>query len=340
MQWLPILIAVLSLSSCYDDCDDLQSRLDTHRLVLHRGMHKEVHAAVLRPNNESVIVKRGPSKALLRELDVYDSLVRSATFVPRLWGFCHRGSDTLFVQERVTPLAYAAMCISLLGASARVLFARRLAEFVAQLVQRDLLHCDFHRGQIGVRLLPLVADVEVAQIVLLDAEQLTRASAVNRALNGRCSTDSQCQALLQCNSIHRPYPDQRCSGRRCASIVPATALVRSLADLMEPLVFGESSSNKMSRESKALMQRFPQLAALANGAEALSRDDSRSLTRLLESMRKDEPTQRSSIGKVLAALDALDVRARLDAADRQRLEQCIGMEDEFAVRQCQDQKYC
>jgi hypothetical protein len=340
--FLFLTLSLISLIHCfYDDCDDLQSRLDSHRLVLHRGMHKEVHAASLRPNNDSVIVKRGPSKALQRELDIYDSLVRRATFVPRLWGFCHRSSDMLFVQERVIPLAYASMCISLLGAAARILFARRLVEFVAQLIQRDLLHCDFHRGQIGVRLLVSYSATDWAQFVLLDAEQLTRASEVNRALNARCSTDSQCQALIQCYSMHRSYPDQRCTVRRCGGIIPATALVRSLADLMEPLLILNGNNNdKMSRESKALMQRFPELVALANADDTMSRDDSRSLTRLLESMRKDEPTQRISIDRVLAAIDQLGAKPTLNAKDQQTLQQCIGMEDEFAIQSCKDQKYC
>jgi hypothetical protein len=202
MLWIVLSLLSLFLLTFAQDCDDLQSRLDTQRRVLHRGMHKQVHAATLRPNNDSVIVKRGPSKALQRELDVYDSLARRADFVPHLWGFCRRSSDMLFVQERVIPLAYASMCISLLGAAARVLFARRLADLLAQLIQRDLLHCDLHRGQIGLRL-----HDGVAQFVLLDAEQLTRAADVNRALStARCSTDSQCQAQIQCYSIHRPYP--------------------------------------------------------------------------------------------------------------------------------------
>jgi hypothetical protein len=335
-----ICLILIVYCYCYEECDKLQSRLDTHRHVLHRGMHKEVHAAILRPNNDSVIVKRGPSKALQRELDIYETLARRATFVPRLWGYCQRSSDTLFVQERVIPLAYASMCISLLSVASRLLFARRLAQFVRALIARELLHCDFHRGQIGVRLLSMDShdneeNGSVAQFVLLDAEQLMRANDVNRILNNRCSSDSQCQALIQCYSMHHPYADQTCSGRRCANITPANALVMSLADLMEQLL-----SPKVSRESKSFIQRFPaQNDAFASNG--LSRDSMRQLSGLFESMRKKEPTQRISIDRVLSELAEIGgVEESLPESDRHLLEECIGMEDEFAIQSCKDQKYC
>lgn len=347
-MWLAWTFLLLSFSTAilaYAECDDLRARIDSTTRMLHRGAHKEVKGAVLRPQNESVVLKRGPANTLNRELFVYEVLLHKAALVPHLYGYCLRSSDILFVQERVLPLAYVQMCLPSLSASARLLLLESAARLIRGLVQLDLVHCDFHRGQVGLRL-----QGAVPELVLLDSEQLQLAADVNRALHQPCSADQQCRKMYQCLSNHRPYTDQRCGAERCAELAPAYVLVAVLADLVEPLLFPtpELSLADFAADSPLFAENgsLSDAAPPAPAAPPFEPQVEQQLRQLLASMRQTTDTAtlqyRISIDRVVSSVAQLRANATtpLSDADRDAFRRCAAQEEEVATRACKDKRYC
>jgi hypothetical protein len=324
-----LLVSVMCVwcvsSYSYAACDDLRSRLSDSTRVLHRGAHKEVKGALLRPANDSVVLKRTPNQLLGSLLTVYEVLLKRSSFLPTLFGWCSRSSDMLVVQERVLPLAYAISCLPTFGASMRLVLIERAALLVRFLIQADVIHCDFHRGQIGVR---LHGAGGLPDVVLLDSDNLQRAGDANRAegVRHRCSSDQECRKLFPCLSNHRPFNDQRCSESRCSDVVPARWLVAALADLVEPIAFpGEEV-----------------LAAAAATSPSWSFDASTqsALEQLLVDMRRADE-RRVAIVRVIGALADLRNRtAPFGASDRDALLKCAALEEEAATAACRKKKFC
>jgi hypothetical protein len=325
-----LLVSVMCVwcvsSYSYAACDDLRSRLSDSTRVLHRGAHKEVKGAVLRPANDSVVLKRTPNQLLGSLLTVYEVLLKRSSFLPTLFGWCSRSSDMLVVQERVLPLAYAVSCLPTFSVSMRLVLLERAAMLMRFLIQTDVIHCDFHRGQIGVRLHG--AD-GLPDVVLLDSDNLQRAGDANRAegVRHRCSSDQECRKLFPCLSNHRPYNDQRCSESRCSDVVPARWLVAALADLVEPIAFpGE--------------EVLAAAAAATSPSWSFDASTQSALEQLLVDMRRADE-RRLAIVRVIGVLADLRNRtAPFVASDRDALLKCAALEEEVAIAACRKKKFC
>lgn len=338
---------MVGLCAAYAECEELRARIDGTTRMLHRGAHKEVKGAVLRPQNESVVLKRGPANTLNRELYVYEVLLHKAALVPYLYGYCLRSSDILFVQERVLPLAYVQLCLPTLSAAARLLLFESAARLIRGIVQLNLLHCDFHRGQVGLRLRGASG---LPELVLLDSEQLQLAADVNRALHQPCSSDQQCRKMYQCLSNHRPYTDQRCRPDRCAELAPAYVLVAVLADLVEPLLFPSTQFTlaDFAADSPLFAENATLDTAPAPPAPAAPPFEPRveeQLRQLLASMRQTTDAasldHRILIDRVLSGVAQLRANSTaISNADRDALRRCAAQEEEVATRACKNRRYC